>query len=346
MKILSRAYKEDPRLECFTGSHELPVESALKTVIVTFILLFTVLAVSGSSLSQTGEGWQFDTFGENLNLYLEPVTPTTDEPIVITIQSTIPEVHIEQANLYVTVYPKSSAQFFVALPFIRINETFQHCTIQPFPLNGYNISFYVMAYDWYYTPMASGNYVISLEGSGWKHEAFADNLELEYHPKRANATEEVGVTLKSKYNVTVSGANLYITYLTPGGELKEGGWNFTKTDVNGTEFKRTIPGYPAGTNVTFWVTAWDLYGEIITSKMYNYSVLGVVEYTDFPFEYAGSDGNRSVWVPDLQILISMAVMCAMAIPLFMLLYSLSSRRERRKEELVKSEKGGGGTGAI
>jgi hypothetical protein len=35
-----------------------------------------------------------------------------------------------------------------------------------------------------------------------------------------------------------------------------------------------IPGYPAGTDVTFWVTAWDMYNSIITSKTFNYTVLG------------------------------------------------------------------------
>ena len=295
------------------------------------------LSLAGPASAQIGEGWQFDTFGDNLNLFISPDTPNTDDPMTITIVSTIQEVSIVQANLYVTVYPRSSTQFLVILPFLKHNDSVFRCTIQPFPLNGYNLSFYVVAYDSYNMPMASGSYVLSLEGSGWKREAFLDNLYLTYSPMRANASEEVTVNIRSIDNVTISGANLYITYQVPEGELKEGGWNLTKLNVNSTEFEQVIPGYPAGTNVTFWVTAWDIYGTLTTSKMYNYSVLGIIEYTDFPFEYTGLDGDRSAWVPDMQILIPMAVICALGIPLFIYLYITSKRAESRKRALVTTE---------
>ena len=102
----------------------------------------------------------------------------------------------------------------------------------------------------------------------------------------------------------------------------------------------SILGYPAGTNVTFWVQVWDQYNDVLVSTEYNYAVLGVKEYTDFPFEYVtvDSEGNfdRSEWTPNYQILIPMVILCAMALPLFLYLNIIAERREFRKRKLIMS----------
>ena len=156
-----------------------------------------------------------------------------------------------------------------------------------------------------------------------------------------NATEEVTVTITSKENVTFGGANLWWTYETSDGELVTGvGKNFSIKNQDVTEMKEDILGYPAGTNVTFWVQAWDQYNIVLVSDEYDYSVLGVMEYTNFPFEYVtfDEDGNfdRAEWTPTMQIILPMVGLCALGFPLFIYLYVLADRRERRKEELMIS----------
>jgi len=295
-----------------------------------------------SAGTRVGEiGWQYDTFGENLAVNITPETVTTMDSVTITISSKLSAVWIKQASLYGVVYPEDSVQFPFSYPFFRVNDTVFRCIIEPFPLNGYDMEFYIFAYDYYYEAMDSRisyTFSYSVMGSGWRNDTFAENIELTYWPMKVNASEEVAVTIISRNSVTINGANLYITYETPEGELREGGWNFTKTNVNSTEMTRTISGFPAGTNVTFWVTAWDQYNAVMTSGMYNYSVMGVEEYTDFPFEYTDGTDDRSIWVPDFDILIPMAGMCALAFPLFIYLYALNLRRKRKATDTLVAKK--------
>jgi len=292
--------------------------------------------------TRVGEiGWQYDTFGENLAVDVTPEAITTMDSMTVTVTSKIPAVWIKQANLYGIVYPEDSPQFPFTQPLFRVNDTVFRCIISPFPLNGYDMEFYLYVYDYYYEAMDSRTFQTfsySVAGSGWKNETFSENLELTYWPVRVNASEEVTVTIASRDNVTIAGANLYLTYVTPEGELREGGWNMTKTNVNSTAMAKTIPGFEAGTNVTFWVTAWDQYNSVVTSQMLNYSVMGIEEYTDFPFEYTEGTDDRSLWSPDSKTLISMAAMCALAFPLFIYLYALGLKRRRKASDMLVAKK--------
>jgi hypothetical protein len=221
--------------------------------------------------------------------------------------------------------------------------------LEPFPLNGYDIEFYIVVYDYYFTPMdsrTSTTFAYTVTGSGWKYDTFDENVELSYWPMNVNATEEVEIVLVSRHNITIVDANLYVTYETAEGEIQEGGWNFTKTNANSTEMRQTIPGYPAGTNVTFWVTAWDQYTTLVTSRIYNYSVMGVEEYTDFPFEYTGQTDDRSKWVPDDSIILPMAGACALAVPLMIYLYALNLRRRKRAEGFARTKEAAAPKGAM
>lgn len=294
--------------------------------------------------TRAGEiGWQYDTWGENLVLAYVPEAPTTMDRITVTIRSVHPEVYIRQARLDVVVHPNEGPSFPYQGAFIRINDTAMYCDVEPFPLNGYSMSFRVLAYDYFSAEIISGSYDFNVTGSGWKHTAFLDNVVLSYSPLAVNATDKVTIAVVSKENVSFGGGNLYITYTELGGTEKTGGWNFTKLNQNATEMSQSIPEYPAGTNVTFWVTVWDIYGTAMTSQMYNYSVVGVVEYTDFPFEYVNPDdmGNydRSKWEPDAGILLPMVTVCAIGIPLFLYIRVHSMRREEKEGKLVA--KGGG-----
>ncbi len=292
--------------------------------------------------TRAGEaGWQYDTFSQNLAVEVTPEFITTSDRITVTITSKIPDVWIKQAAIFGVVYPNNGIQFPFSFPFLKKTDTVFTCEVEPFPLNGYMIEFYIVAYDYFFAPIDSRTsltFSYDVVGSGWRHDAFDDNIRLDYWPMRANASEEVVITITSLENITISGANLYITYETPEGGLQEGGWNFSKSNVNSTEMRKIIPGFPAGTNVTFWVTAWDQYNSVITSRMYNYSVMGISEYTDFPFEYTGTSGDKESWVPDNAILLPMAGMTALAIPLFIYLYAINLKRRKRAVDLVKTKK--------
>ncbi|MDO9537658.1 MAG: hypothetical protein Q7J68_05020 [Thermoplasmata archaeon] len=320
------------------------------TIIIAMILAMgsnigapnTALETSLENGTRTGEiGWQYETFSQNLGVSVTPQEITTLDQIIVTVSSKLPQVFIKQATMYGVVYPNDGIQFPFSFPFLKLDDITFQCVIEPFPLNGYDIEFYLVVYDYFFTPMDSRNsevFSYSVVGSGWRHDTFDENVILTYWPMRANASEEVSIILISKENVTISGANLYVTYVTPEGDAREGGWNFSKTNVNSTELKRSIPGYPAGTNITFWVTAWDQYNSVVTSRMYNYSVMGISEYTDFPFEYTDAGGDRSQWIPDDAIILPMAGMCALAIPLFIYLYAVNLKRRKRAMELVSSKK--------
>ena len=316
-------------------------------LISIIILAMATLATMPSAMPQengtrAGEyGWQYDTFSQNLNVNVTPEFLTTMDQIAITITSEVSGVLISQASLYGVVYPDNGFQFPISYPFFKVDtdvEAFR-CIIDPFSqFSGYEIEFYIVAYDYFNTPMDSRSsnlyFTYSVEGSGWRNEGFSSNIDLNYWPLKVNATEDVEVTLRSIDNVTIAGANLWVTYETPEGNIEEGGWNFSKTNVNSTEMRQTIPGYPAGTNVTFWVIAWDNYNEQIVSKFYNYSVIGIVEYTDFPFEYSDAGGRKDVWIPDDAITLSLAGMCGLVIPLYIYLYAVAVRRSKRATGLI------------
>ncbi|MBA3046137.1 MAG: hypothetical protein KKH41_01335 [Candidatus Thermoplasmatota archaeon] len=310
---------------------------------ITAMLTIPTVGVIGNDEigTRAGEvGWQYDTFSQNILVEVAPEVITTSDQIIVTITSKIPDVWIKQAAVFGVVYPEDSVQFPFSLPFQKKTDTVFECILEPFPLNGYRIDFYIVAYDYFFTQMdskSSMSFTYDVQGSGWRHDSFDENIFMEYWPLRANATEGVVITLRSVENVTISGANLYVIYETAEGDSREGGWNFSKTNVNSTEMRRTIPGYPAGTNVTFYVTAWDQYNALVTSRMYNYSVMGIAEYTNFPFEYTDSGGNKNVWIPDDAILVPMAGVSALVIPLFIYLYAINQRRKKRAVDLIKAK---------
>jgi hypothetical protein len=325
------------------------LKAALTVAIIAALMLVGLSANAihdGAPLAQAGTrvgeiGWQYDTFGQNLMVNVTPEYITTSDRITIVVTSKLTDVWIKQASIYGVVYPKDSVQFPFSFPFLRITDTQFKCVIEPFPLNGYDIDFYVVVYDYYFEPMDSRTfaaYSYSVQGSGWRNDTFGTNLRLEYWPMKVNATQDVEITISSINDITINGANLYITYVTPEGEVREGGWNFSKTNVNSTEMKRVIPGFPAGTNVTFWVTAWDQYNSVMTSRMYNYSVMGIAEYTNFPFEYTGESSDKSRWVPDDKIFIPLAGMCALGIPLFIYIYALNLKRKKRASDMLVAKK--------
>jgi len=316
-------------------------------VLALFIMLMSLNPVSADpSGTRAGEiGWQYEVFDDNLEMTITPDEPTTDHNIVIEIVSRVPGVEIQIANLYATIQPDGGLEFPYQSVFQRWNDSAMRVVLSPFPYDGYKITLWVVAYDWFNSPMDSresfNNILFDVTGSGWMHAGFEANVGLSFHPMTVNASEELTVTIVSRENVTFGGANLWWTYETPDGEIVTGvGRNFSKKNSNMTEMSESIMGYPAGTNVTFWVQVWDLYNDVLVSTEYNYSILGVLEYTDFPFEYVtvDADGNfdRSEWTPTYQILIPLVIVCALGVPLFLYLNLITERRVLRQQKLVLS----------
>lgn len=318
--------------------------SKMVNIGLAFLVISALTLMMSPANTAQQIGWQFDSFEDNIKMTITPEEPTTDKPIIITIDSIFPDVHINVANLYAIIEPDGGLEFEYHNVFQRLNNTAMRCAVGPFAYSGFYISFYVVAYDWLNYQMDSResfNYIhYYVAGSGWKHDNFDDNVLLTYAPLTVNATEEVTVTIASKDDVSFRGANLWWTYETPEGVKVVGvGKNFTNSNMNMTEMSDVILGYPAGTNVTFWVQVWDQYMDQMISREYNYSVLGVIQYTDFPFEYSDDgSGNldKSKWYPDMQILLPMLGLCALGIPLFLYQYVLSKKKEERVEGLVTS----------
>lgn len=109
------------------------------------------------------------------------------------------------------------------------------------------------------------------EVAGWQHEEFEDNVEISYVPTEPKSNQKVTVKITSKVaNVTIAGANLWIKYKLRGQSEQVGGFVFER--VNLTTLVSEIPGYPVGTEVTFWIDAWDKDILKITSNEYTYTI--------------------------------------------------------------------------
>jgi len=107
--------------------------------------------------------------------------------------------------------------------------------------------------------------------AGWQHEAFEDNVEISYVPAEPKSNQKVTVKITSRVaNVTIAGANLWIKYRLRGQSEQVGGFVFER--VNLTTLVSEIPGYPVGTEVTFWIDAWDKDILKITSNEYTYTI--------------------------------------------------------------------------
>ncbi|HTD81469.1 MAG TPA: hypothetical protein VK723_04895, partial [Thermoplasmata archaeon] len=94
---------------------------------------------------------------------------------------------------------------------------------------------------------------------------------------------------------------LYIKYIYQSDPPRAGG--FVMGYVNSTHLAATVPGFPPGTQVVFWIIAWDQDVDTITSPFYGYN-LSVDKYTrheNLPFPpvetYVGIGIGLGVLVP-------------------------------------------------
>jgi hypothetical protein len=258
------------------------------------ILVILAIALAAATLAQAAPaaeetradslGWQYEDFADNVNLTFAPAAPTPMEPVVIRAQSRNPLVHIQVAYAYMTVQLVNSGPVTTGLTFSRYNETVMTCTLSAYP-NGTLVRFYVNVLDYYNTPAISGNCSYTVMGQdrpgGWIHSEFSKNLNVTCAPNPPNASQPAKVTITSKDSVLIYGAYLYVTYETVVGQPQSGGFPFNR--VNQTSMYCDIPGYPMGTAVRFWVSAWDKYNNLTISGYYNYTVPREEDYTSHDF---------------------------------------------------------------
>ncbi len=291
---------------------------------------------------QTSIGWQHSDFEDNIELDYSPVVPKPSEPIVITVTSREPDVTIQIAYAEIEITYPGGAISTGGRTFQRINETVMRTSIGPYMYNGTVVKFYLNVLDYNNVPMLSPDVVLTVVGEertgGWVHDDFEENIRMNWEPTVPNATEPMTVAIESIEGVPIEGANLYFLYTPSNGITESGGWTFDR--INLTAMEREIPGnfHAAGTNISFWVIAWDEYSSLTKSESVDYSLAGIVQFK-YPFDYTRDEEgvrDNSKWYPDTAILVSMIVISALAIPAFAYVLNEERQREERKDELILS----------
>ncbi len=272
-------------------------------VLATLVLLGVMIsAVSPPSRAV----WPSPVFEDNLAVQASPVRPTDQDRVTIVIRTIPANTFIKGATIYVTITdPDNVTQGPFPNPMVPGSPPTQATFgIRSYP-NGTDVSYYIVAWDFENDVVTSHSYAYRVEGApsfGWRHPGFDENVEVILYPPLPQPHDEVTVSIRSREaNVRIAGANLLIRYVYQADPPKAGG--FVMAYVNATDLAATIPGFPPGTQVIYWVTAWDKDVETITSALFSYN-LSVDKYTrheNVPFPspeaYVGTSIGLAVLVP-------------------------------------------------
>jgi len=249
-----------------------------KKIVVLIVLALVSIGCRGAFLPAGADeiehtkGWNHDDFFDNIILTYVPYAPNETQSVSIRIESK-EVVQIKNATLHFNVTFTDGNSSEGSWSFLRVNETVMETDIRPYP-SGTTVEFFVVAsdLDGNYTTSSKYSYIVIGEVvEGWQHEGFNDNVGVTFLTQRLLGNQKVTIKIVSKEeNVTIAGANLYMTYKLRGQDVQSGGFPFES--VNSTTLVAEIPGYPLGTVVTFWIEAWDKDIKIITSDVYGYII--------------------------------------------------------------------------
>ena len=256
------------------------------------VLLLVLLLAATAALStgaRADGGWIGDTFEEDATVGITPQRPTSADTVQAILQVKDPTVTVKVAFGLAWVKFPGSATFlppanFTFVPFPDSPGQRFFAILHPAYPNGTQVVYQVTAVDFSNEPRTSAYHNYTIEGKVvlevWKAETFEGNVNLTWSPTEPQPNGAVSVRIASVYpEVTIGGANLNIVYQYFDRPAVTGGFPFTR---EGDEtMVATIPGYPAGTSVTFWVTAWDLQNHPLESAQFNYS-LSLSRYTSNP----------------------------------------------------------------
>ncbi len=212
-----------------------------------------------------------DAPSPELIVEFNPKSPFDSDPVNISIESKHGD-EITWAYLSVT-FIKSGISRKGNYPFIIINSTSWYCVIPGDQNQGEtDVIFYITTwFEEAEVKTTDYEYRVSYQGT-WESTEFDENLELTYLPTVPLSEEPVNITITSKrFDIPIKYAFLRVSVEFPGGySAQEGGVNFTRK--NSTSMYSLLPGYGGGTNVTYWVEAFDEGAKAIVSDKYNYIV--------------------------------------------------------------------------
>ena len=275
------------------------------TFVVLAVFVLVALAVSAAS-SPARAAWPSPVFEANLNVDWSPLRPTDQDRVTIVIRTILVNTFIKGATVYLSITdPDNVTQGPFPNPMLLGNPPTQATFgVRSYP-NATTVSFYMVAWDFENDVVTSHAYGYRVEGTpsyGWRHPGFDENVAVILSPALPQPHDEVTVSIRSREeNVAIAGANLYLKYLYQSESPKAGG--YAMGYVNATYLAATIPGFPPGTQVIYWIVAWDKEVQTIQSPLYSYN-LSVDKYTrheNLPFPspeaYVGTSIGLAVLVP-------------------------------------------------
>lgn|SRR2546426_3606861 len=288
----------------------------LPLVLACLVLVATIVSVSSPAVRAV---WPSPVFEDNLSVAWNPLRPTELDRVTIVIRTIAINTFIKGATIYITITdPDNVTQGPFPFPMVVGNPPTQATYgVRSYP-NATAVSFYIVAWDFDNDVITSRLYGYRVEGApalGWRHPGFEENVLVTWFPPLPQPHDEVTVAIRSKEeNVRISGAYLYVRYIYQSDPPKAGG--FVMQYVNTTDLAAAIPGFPPGTQVIFWILAWDKDVDTITSPFYDYN-LSVDKYTR----------HENLPFPPVETLVGYSLGLALLVPVS--LYFVDARRKRR-----------------
>ncbi len=287
---------------------------ATSSVLVLLAVLAAALAAGPARAA-----WPSPVFSDNIEVTVTPAAPTQDQTVTILIRSVNSTVFIKGATVYLTVTsPGNVSQGPFPYPMVQGGDPLRYSfTVRAYP-NGTRVSFYFVAWDYDNDVITSTTYEYRVLGTptlGWRHPTFGENIAVDLTPPIPQPHDAVTVSIRSREpGVAILGANLYLKYIVGTAAPQAGG--FVMDRVNATDLAATIPGFPPGTAVVFWILAWDKDVTTLTSPLqyYNLSVDKYTRHETSPF-------------PQVDTIVGYSVGLALLVPVA--LYFGDLRRRRR-----------------
>jgi len=292
---------------------------------IRFVLAAVVLLVSvaGSVVAPPARAtWPSPVFEDNLAVEWSPLRPTDQDRVTLVIRVIPANTFIKGANVYLSITDPDNVTRGPFPNFMVVGSPPAQATfgVRAYP-NGTTVSFYFVAWDFENDIVTSRAYSYRVEGApafGWRHTGFEENVEVGWFPPLPQPHDLVTVSIRSREpNVQIGGANLLIRYIYQADPPKAGG--FVMQYVNTTHLAATVPGFPPGTQVVFWIVAWDKDVNTITSPYYGYN-LSVDKYTR----------HENLPFPPVETYVGMSIGLGALVPVAV--YFADGRRKRRSAE--------------
>ena len=285
---------------------------------LALLALSVLLAAVVGLAARPAAAWPTPVFEDHIALSVGPADPTEEDAVTVSIHTRNASLFIKGAILYLQeTTPDNVTRGPYPYPMASPDSLNWTYTIAARP-NGTLVRVYVVAWDYDNAQLTSAWHEYRVRGPpslGWQFPGFEENVEVSRFPPIPQPHDEVTVWIRSKVpSVGVRGATLYIRYIYQTEPPKVGG--FAMAYVNGTHLAATIPGFPPGTEVVYWIVAWDRNVETRSSPFYSYN-LSVDKYTR----------HENIEFPQVETVAGISVGLALLVPVAV--YYADLRRRRR-----------------